>query len=332
MGRVGRFACVAIPFALTIACLVCLLIVGLAGVSNKSLFLFQINTQNLSISSTDLLSLATSKRDLSSSIISATSGGATTNITATDLGLADLYKVSLWNYCYTTGTTTVCSAPAFNWAANATNTTKFSSLATTVAGVSIDIPEALSKALTTFATVSKWTEIVYIIAAAFVVIELLVGVFAICSRVGSCCTWLINGLSTIAVIAASALATAMASIVVGTMITIGKPYGITASINTTYLAFTWLAAAFSLAAGLFWLFSVCCCSPEHSARRDKHRSRAGDAVEKPFGGYQRVHDPFQPTAYGGNQESGVHHGYNVPMGPIKGQRAGAYEPYSHQAV
>jgi len=104
MGRVGRFACVAIPFALTIACLVCLLIAGLAGVSNKSLYLFQIHTGNLSISSADLLSLATSKRDLSSSIIAATGGGSTaTNITATDLGLADDYKISLWNYCSTTG-------------------------------------------------------------------------------------------------------------------------------------------------------------------------------------------------------------------------------------
>jgi hypothetical protein len=333
MGRVGRFACVAIPFALTIACLVCLLIAGLAGVSNKSLYLFQIHTGNLSISSADLLSLATSKRDLSSSIIAATGGGSTaTNITATDLGLADDYKISLWNYCSTTGGITTCSTPAFNWASNATNTTSFAALATSIAGVSLDVPAALAKALSAFSTLAKWTEVVYIIAAGLTVLEILVGVFAICSRVGSCCTWLISGFATVSVIAASVLATVMAATVVGTMVTVGKAYGITASINTSFLATTWMAAAFSLAAGLFWLFSACCCSAEASARKDKHRSRAGNGLEKPFGGYQRVHDPFQPTAYGGNQESGVHHGYSVPMGPVKGQRAGAYEPYSHQAV
>lgn len=320
MGKAGRFACVFVPFALTTASLICILIVGLAGVSNKGLYLFKAETQNLSISNTDLIDLAT--RDVISDV--------TVNITAADLGLADYYTVALWNYCYTTGSTTTCTKPAFNWASNATNTTELTNLAAE-SGAKVAVPKTIETALKTFSAITKWTEVVYIIAAIATACALVVGLFAICSKIGSCCTFLINGIATVAIIAASVLSTVMASTVVGTLEAVSKPFGVKASFNTSFLAITWLAAAFSLAAGLFWAFSICCCSAGSSERRDKRRSRAGDA-EKPYGAYQRVEDPFAPHAYG-NQQSGVYNpSYGVPMNNMKPTKAGAYEPYSHGGV
>lgn len=330
MGKAGRFACVFVPFALTTASLICILIVGLAGVTNKGLYMFEAETKNLSISNTDLINLATADlKDFTSAADGAISD-ATVNITAADLGLADYYTVALWNYCYTTGSTTTCTKAAFDWASNATNTTELNTLASQT-GVKVTVPKAIETALKTFSLIAKWTEIVYIIAAIATACALLVGLFAICSKIGSCCTFLINGIATVAIIAASVLSTVMSSTVVATLEAASKPFGVKASFNTSFLVITWLAAAFSLAAGLFWAFSICCCSAGSSERRDKRRSKAGDS-EKPYGTYQRVDDPFAPHTYS-NQQSGVYNpSYGVPMNNMKPTKAGAYEPYSHGAV
>ena len=145
----------------------------------------------------------------------------------------------------------------------------------------------LINAVKTFANIIKWTEIVYIIAGAFATLELIIGLFAFCSQVGSCCTFLVSGFSSAGVIAAAALSTITAAVVVGAVSALNK-FGVSASFNTSFLVFSWLAVAFSLAGSFFWLFSTCCCAPNRRERRDKHRSR-----EKPYPGYQRVNDPLQ---------------------------------------
>lgn len=58
MANLGRFVCVAFPFLLTVASLICILIVALAGVTDKNLDMFDINTQNLSLSTNNLANLA----------------------------------------------------------------------------------------------------------------------------------------------------------------------------------------------------------------------------------------------------------------------------------
>jgi hypothetical protein len=120
MGRVGRFVCVGMPFALTVASLICILIVTLTGVTNNGLF--KVNTQNLSISTSDLSSLHTRGTHIKlsgSAISSAAAAAGSVNITAADLGLFDAYTISLWNYCYFSGTT--CTPVKFDWASNAIN-------------------------------------------------------------------------------------------------------------------------------------------------------------------------------------------------------------------
>jgi hypothetical protein len=330
---VGRFLCVGLPFGLTIASLVCLLIAMLAGVSDKNLDMFEVKTQNFSISSSslqnfeDLLKREAHFSELTTAALSGLASSNSVNITAADLGLADYYKVSLWNYCATTGSTTTCSKAKFNWAASELNTTNITTLVSST-GTSVTLPKELTDSLKTFTVVSKWTEVVYIIAFVASVLELVVGLFGFCSRLGSCCTFIISGFSTTAVIIASVMATVMSSVVVGAIKSATKAYGAKASLNTSFLAVTWLAAAFSIGAGLFWLFSICCCAADHH----KHNRRSMGDNEKlvPTGGrgYQRVEDPngFDANTAYGPQTQGVYN-HQQPIG-----REGAYEPYSHAAI
>lgn len=368
MGRVGRFVCVSVPFILTIGSLICILIVCLAGVTNKSLYLLKVNTEDFSISSSELESLA--KRDINLNVrslsgliedaLTTTTSDAVTssssNITAADLSLADSYEVALWTYCTTSGSDTTCTSPAFNYASNATNTTKYVELAESVAGVTVTIPSSVTSALKTFSTISYITQIIYTVAFALTILELVLGIFALCSRIGSCCTFIISGLQTVALIAASVLATVLASVATGAIEGLAKGYGVTANINTSFLVATWFGVALSLGSSLFWMFSICCCKGDRNKSgkgetrfRDSHQTPLVPAavpfsgngyqrVQDPYAaqvpaqnaggnGYQRVQDPYAPqtqTAYGG---------YQVPMTQVRNsrQQTGAYEPYSHDA-
>ena len=332
---VGRVLCVALPFGLTLASLICLLIVMLAGITDKNLDMFQVKTQNFSVSTSGLQNFEDLlKRDanpghfseLTTAALSGFTNNNAANITAADLGLADSYKVSLWNYCATTGSKTTCSKGKFNWASSELNTTNLTTLASST-GTNVTLPKDIRDALKTFTVVSKWAEVVYIIAFVVSVLEIVVGLFGFCSRIGSCCTFIISGISTTAVIAASVMATVISSVVVGAIDSTAKAYGAKASINTSFLAITWLAAALSLGAGLFWLFSICCCAADH--HKSNRRSADGEKLLPTGGsGYQRVEDPHgfdANTAYG-PQTQGVHQ-HQAPIG-----RQGAYEPYSRGAI
>lgn len=341
MANLGRFVCVAFPFLLTVASLICILIVALAGVTDKNLDMFDINTQNLSLSTNNLANLASLLKrspepvpvpvaapvDITQAINGALNG---VNITAAELGLADSYKIDLWTFCSTTGTNTTCPKPKFNYAASAFNASAMEAHASSVAGQSVKLPSELTSALHDFQVLSKWTQIVYIVAFFATVAELVFGLFALCSRIGSCCTWIISGISTLAIILASVLATAGSAIVVGALDKVVKKFGVHAKLNTSFLAITWLAVAFSIAASVFWLASTCCCAPERRERnRNRRNFRGSSDGEKLIGsgalggnGYERVGDiPGQETGYTG---------YSVPLQnfnkPTRVEGA-AYEPY-----
>jgi hypothetical protein len=344
MGNVGRFFCVAFPFILTAASLISLLIVGLTGISNTGLSMFSVNTTELSINPANLQNfLRISNRDVNTGLEarfleelkevgtqgSATDGGnggsRTENITATDLDLGKNYLFHLWGYCVTFQNNSFsCSQPRFDWASEAFNTSVVTG-AGAAAGVNVTLPSELTTGLNAFKTLSKWTEVVFIVAVAAVGLELLVGLFTSCSRIVSCITWLLSGVATIAIIANAAMITAMSVAVVGAIEGTARWYGVRGSITTSYLAVAWIAAAFALAASLFWLFSACCCKPE---RRERRRNRGGPESEKFIpntgSGYAPLHDDnsrFSQASYG------------APRHQQGGPRsAAAYEPYSHSNV
>lgn len=310
----------ALPFALTVASLIALLVAALAGVTDKSLYNFRIDTANLSVSATDIEKLLSKRslplpditvRDVASDLsgaassLESTAGTATsnlqgdlsglvstvsaaaatatstadlasavsdsimsTNISAADLGLADAYYINLWNYCAVNNNgTAACQKGKFDWATNATKTFESTYKAVvSAAGGNGTVPTTLKDGMDTFATVTKWTEITFIIAFAALALTLVFGIFATCSRAISCCAWLIAGFAVIAVGAAAGLATGMAAVVVGLAEGSAKVYGVTGAFNTRFLASIWISFAFILIATIFWLASVCCCSPDRSAR------------------------------------------------------------------
>lgn len=339
----GRFVCVALPFALAIGSLIAMLVAGLAGVADKSLYMFRANLTDLSISATSISSLINTRspdktfHDITSLTGAETDDAAkTSNITAADLGLYNLYDVGLWGYCYTTTTGSHhCTKAKFNWAATALNTST-STLKTlaTASGQNVTLPDEVTTAMDTFATVAKWTEVVFIIAYIALGVEILFGIFANCSRAISCVTFIIAGIATTAVCAAAAMATAMSVIVVGTVESTAKWYGVKADFNTKFLAAVWIGAAFAIAAGFFWMFTICCCAPDHSSRKGRgggsKRHLDNEAGEKlmPIGAYQPLHEP-ENTGYYGQQHGNQ---YGAPRYPSGAGRSDlAYEPYSHRA-
>lgn len=273
----GRFIRVAVPFGLTLASLICILIAMLAGmladVSNKNidifgantanLDMFDVNTANLSISSFSLANLgnlarrAAAPTDHSSGLTNETLTNATSsssssiNITASDLELTDLYKVSLWNYCSITGSNITCTNAKFDWALSSFDTSKIESTATYLTGVNVTLPLEVKSVLKSFAKVAKWIEVVYIIATISTFIELVIGLFVTSSRAISYYTIIISGLSTASIIVAAIMVTAVSSTVVGTITSVGKAYGVKGSLDTSYLAINWMAVTFSLASTFF---------------------------------------------------------------------------------
>ncbi|KAK0734409.1 SUR7/PalI family-domain-containing protein [Lasiosphaeria miniovina] len=332
MGNIGRIACVALPFLLTIGAIIAMLVAGLAGVADKSLYMFQVNTTDLSISPLsvrkilnvrspepqgfglfhDVPSLINKEADDTSS--------KSTNITAADLGLFNLYDVGIWGYCYTPQNgSRECTKPQFNWATGALNTTTsgVNSLITST-GLNVTLPDGIMNAVQAFGTVSKWTQVVFIIAYVALGVELFFGAFANCSRAFSCVTFLVALVAMVAVCAAAALATATSVIVVGAVEGTAKFYGVKASFNTRFLAAVWIGAAFAIASGFFWLFTICCCKPDHTR---KNRER-GPSAEKLMSG------PYQPLEV---QHGGYPQQYpqQYPQSYGAPQRDLAYEPYSH---
>jgi len=328
----GRFVCVAVPYGLTIASLVCILITMLSGITSKNLDMFEISTKNLSISSSDLQNLANgvkSKREannlgagaLTNAAINGVATGAV-NFTAANFQLADDYKVYMWNYCYSyTGASNgSCTKGKFDWASDAINTTRMNEVASAISmgasGKNATLPKSITNALKVYVRVSKWTQVVYLIALLLSVLTLITGLFGFCSRGGSCITYFVSGLATTAIICASAMATASSAVVVAAVQATAKIYGVHAKIMTGFLSVTWLACAFSVGAGLFWMFSICCCKSE--SRGKSNNEKFAPSSYQPL---QDTHTSYQP------QTSGV---YN-PQAHKPVQGAG-YEPYTRSAV
>lgn len=342
---VGRFFCVALPFALTLASLICLLIATLAGVTNRDLYLFRVNTTDLSISPSAVTSLLNSigARDVPSlearqpaewddsiKLDARQIGGSaakTSNITAADIGIADLYDISLWGYCYTEASgQRTCTRPLFNWAEGGLNTTLYSTLAQG-AGITVRLPDEVNNSLRLFATVTKWTEVVFIVALISLAVELFFGIFATCSRALSCITFIIAGVTSLAVIGAASLSTAMAVVVVGAVEGAAREYGVRAGFNRSFLALVWLAVAFALGAGFFWLFTICCCAPSSGSRKNRHLDATGEKYVPPSA-YQPLHD--DQYASHGAQYAPYYAAAPQYGKPRQGPRSDlAYEPYSH---
>jgi len=305
---VGRFFCVAIPFVLTLGSLICILIVMTAGMASKNIDMFSITPKNLSLTLDNLKSISGDNNNLNVGQF----GSA--DITAKTLGLQNGYQVYMWNYCYqnATNNATWCSKASFNWAAKALNVTaiqgNISAAAIAATGQNVTIPHTITDALKAYITISRWIQVVYIIAVITTALELIVGLFGFCSRIASCLTYFISALSTLSIIVASSGATAAAVVIVGALDGTVKKYGVGEQVDHRFLIITWLAAALSLAGGLFWIFSACCCAADRPHRRGEEK-----------GPYTPIHIVNQ---------NGMGGGPAPYTGGAAAQRTGGgYEPY-----
>ena len=273
---VGRVICVALPLILTVAALVTLLIATLSGVTSKDLYIFSIDLSGLTIDASSISSIASDvglKARDDSSILSG-------NITASELGLGNEYLVTLWGYCTKgqSGGKETCTKAQFDWAASQLNTSFLTDFAS-FAGVDLQIPSDIQDALKDFRTGIKWTEVAYIAALVALGVELILGIFSACSRAVSCITWLESCVAAILACVAAAATTAMALLVTGAVDAEAKQYGIKSSVGTTYLAVTWLGAAFAIGSAATWIFTICCCAPNrHDRKGYKHRSTDGEKL------------------------------------------------------
>lgn len=293
--------------------------------------MFRVNVTDMSISPADLGNIA-GKLGINPR------ADKTSNITAADLGLANVYEVDLWGYCSTdTENKRTCTKAKFDWANSALNTTYIEQIGKSTGVQGFKLPNEIQDALKTFRTVTKWTEVAFIIALVALGIELFVGIFANCSRVISCLTWLVSGLTAVLVGAAAGLSTAMASIVVGAVKGTSKFYGVKADIGTQFLATVWIATAFAIGAAFFWIFTICCCKPEHRRKSGgkRHLDSDGEKLLPNGGTYRPISHDYEMTSghnngfYNPNQNQQFHTGPRHPAG--QGRTDLAYEPYSHRA-
>lgn len=344
MAKVGRFFCVALPFIFTLISLITLLIACLGGITSKDLYMFQVNLTDLQVNPNSIKSIISRDilgdvkdiiQDVGNSDVAQTAsdiinGNGGSNITAADLGLADIYMVNLWGYCTMDLKTKKkeCKKPKFDWATEKLDTNLIKNLAV-VSGKDIEIPDEVQKGLDAFKVVTKWTEVAYIVALISLAVQLLLGLFTSCSRGLSCLVWLVAGVSCLSTMAAASLSTAMSVVVVGTVEASAKLYGVRANFQTTFLALIWTSVAFALAAAFFWMFTVCCCAPDKNRNRSSHRGSTDN--EKLFnrsGAYQPLSDP---EMHGGNNPNYYETSYGAPKYPSGAPRSDlAYEPFSHR--
>ncbi|RKF55595.1 putative integral membrane protein [Golovinomyces cichoracearum] len=301
----GRFISVLLPLGLTLASLICILSVCLAGITSSSLNMLEVSTANFSASSSSFDNLANEiiARDIGfpdfSSLlppnllpkVEAAAGLSGENFTAKTLGLADKYKVYLWNYCRIVGAESNCTDAKLNWAAEALDSKIIEQNTLASVGTNIALPEEMKAALKSFVFVSKLTQLLYISALVSGGTEFIFGIFAIFSRAGSCLTLLVSGIATLTILISSIVATVQTTVVTAALKGTAKAFGVESKINVQFLATTYLAVAFSVGAGVFWSLTSCCCAAGSSRSRNSGGNKGPD-TEK-YGSntpYSRMND------------------------------------------
>ena len=326
MGKLGRFACIFAPMAMTMISLVCLVIVGVGGTNkdsdvSNSLYFFKANTSDINLNANARKNLGLPDNALTDALFNQSSDVITDAATKA-LGIKDFYHVGLWNYCagnykrngsgdLSEEDVTFCSDrkakfwfnPVEVWHLNNSVTDKF-------------FDDKLKDGLKAYQTVSKWMYVAYVVAVIATAAEVLVGITALFSRVGSLATTIVSTVSSIFVIGFALTATILYAALKTAFNEALKDYHIHGDMGRTMYIWAWLAVAFSWAAGIFWLFSSCCCSGR-SDRIKGYNDKSGGTK------YQRMPSPmppFQPD-YQGQQ-------HGVALNNMGGKNT-AYEPFRH---
>ncbi|KAK5952603.1 hypothetical protein OHC33_006195 [Knufia fluminis] len=319
----GRVACIFTPFALTIAALVCLVLVFLGGSFSSStvneLYFAKLDLKNFTTAASANLAGGSSGSNL-------TVLGGALEAAKQQLDMKDYYTIYLRGYCKWNGDDKYsnCSSPkAIFWFDPIT----IWGLDSNTTGLDLDelLPQELRTGLSTYEKVSKAMSVVYIIAIAATALTIVVGISAIFSRWGSLVTTIFAAASGIFTLGGSIIATALFATLKGVLNNeLEDDYGIHTSFGNKVYVTTWIGTAFAVSAGFFWLLSVCCCSgrsPYNPGSKDARRTRA----EKTPYTYERVGSPYMGPQ-GGQAVPLTNMGHGAPSS----QRQTAYEPFRPQ--
>ncbi|KAF2876964.1 SUR7/PalI family-domain-containing protein [Massariosphaeria phaeospora] len=323
MGKLGRFACIFTPMALTLASLICLGLV-FSGQLNKNmalqrdLYFFKADTSEFQANPDQIID-EVKKLPLNENLDNELLKALQDPKKASEL--KDFYTVGLWNYCEGTikdGVETVdfCSERKANFWFNPLDVWKLGDAQTGAL-----YPEKMQKGLDAYKKAVKWMVAAYVIALCLTAAEIVVGILAIFSRWGSLVTTVVSTAQTIFIMGAAVSSTAIYTTLQGVFHTVLDPYKIKPSQSTKMLSVVWLAVAFSIASGFFWLASACCCSGRAAAQKKV-------SVEKTPYTYERVASPYL-----GHRDAQQGHQLGS-MAPSKGHGTSghAFEPFRHTAV
>ncbi|KAH8700924.1 integral membrane protein [Talaromyces proteolyticus] len=340
MGKAGRIACIFTPYVVSVAALVAIIFVGLGSTKSGSgtldnLYFFRADLSNLTSSGGSSLAdaLASDLGDLAN--LGSDSFEVALAKSKAEGNIRDFYDIGLLGYCSGNKTSSgsfevdYCSEPKAEFAFDPVTVWKLNTSSSDSDSI---LPSNLKKAIDTYKTVSKWMFIAYAIAFGATIVELLVGLFAICSRLGSLFTSIFAGIAFFFTIASSITATALFAALTGTFNSALKQYGMHGSMGKNIYVATWIATAFAFGGSLFWLLSSCCCSGRSPYHGDRRRGRGISAEKAPYT-YERVGSPYggvQPTTPYMHQQAP----HDVPMDTFHQsnnyqQRQNAYEPFRH---
>lgn len=302
-GRAGRFVCIFVPMVLTIMALVFLIIVGLGGTNSKNNYLS--NLYFLQANTTGVTNNSTFNNNPVNNLTNAadkTSSGK--------IFIENFYTVSLWNYCVGMGGNVTKSALALGQtSAQQVNyctarQTPFIMDFQNVWGLSNNAAARVfgpdfSGVLNNYQSkAGRWISTLYILSVTSVVIEMLVGIGGLFSRLGSLWATLASLITTGFLFGFAALTTVTYIGMSASGNVALKNSGIQFNFGPTIYIYMWFAVACSMTATLFWAFSSCCCSG-----RPREVVVAKDVDESsPYTYDQVANAPFgatQPTTGGG---------------------------------
>lgn len=304
MGKAARFACILTPMLLTIASLVCTILVLLGGTKQSvgwlnDLYFFKIDARYVTIpDSLDLFPGDLDDDKVKTGLKSKTNE---------ELGLEDFYNIHLWNYCSgdyvedggkNKWKVTECTKPNAKYHFDLVEIFQIEAKENGGSGIEDeDLPDSITKVNKAIKTVSSVMISMYVIGTLTTLVTFLVGWFGLLSRWGSCVTTIFADISFFFLLAASSIATALFYTLKGGFNKALDEFGADTSVNNKVMALTWLGTAFAFGAALFWMLSTCCCSGRSSRvmGRDKGSPKSIGS-EKGAYGYERVAAPYNPTS------------------------------------
>ncbi|RMZ77075.1 hypothetical protein DV737_g4562, partial [Chaetothyriales sp. CBS 132003] len=322
MVNAGRVACIATPFILSLGALITLVLIFLAGTIDKSdtvdgFYFLKIDLSNLTVSGSSGSSLSglSAISTLDSSSTNVTALGDALETAKDTLGVRDYYTLYLRSSCswYAQNESQYanCTSPTSYWWFNPITAWGLNSTGTSVDEL---LSTSLREGLSTYHHTSKAVFLLYTAALTAVAATLLVGFTAIFSRWGSLLTTFFAGAAATLFVGASAVATAL-FVILRTVLNhnLRDDYSVYSSVGSRSLVLSWIGAAFALAAGFFWLLSVCFCSGRspygHGDGKRGGLRRTGTRAEKTPYTYERVGSPYlgpsDPHNLGQNIDSSI---------------------------